>query len=156
MFPEPEDDYDRKVIANIETYGWHVVIVPEDDEGAGFAYTVGLTYSYGHAEIILFGLPQDVTHAVLNETGDRAKSGTRIAANTYVEGLLEGYDCGFVTVHKTQYREYLGQCRWLYGGNEFDALQCVWPDMCGLFPWDEGFPESLRIKQPNLGRGYAE
>ncbi|MBC7805330.1 MAG: DUF4262 domain-containing protein [Akkermansiaceae bacterium] len=155
MFPEPEEDYDRKVITNIEMYGWHVVIVPEDNEGAGFAYTVGLTYSYGHAEIILFGLPQDVTHAVLNEIGDRAKNGTRVAPDTYVEGLLEDYDCGFVAVDKTQYREFLGQCRWLYGGNEFDALQCVWPDKSGRFPWDEGFSEELKSQQPNLGAAFA-
>jgi hypothetical protein len=154
VFPEPEDDYDPIVIANIERYGWHVVIVPEDEDGYGFAYTAGLTYSYGHAEVIVFGLPEDVMHAVLNDIGDRAKSGKPCEANTYVDGLLEGYDCGFVIVHKTQYREYLGQCRWLYGGNEFNALQCVWPDRNGQFPWDDNFPDELKARQPNLGAAF--
>lgn len=155
MLPEPTSDSNRKVLADIAEHGWHVVIVPEDDEGAGFAYTVGLTHQFDHAEIIIFGLSHEVMHHVLNEIGTDIKNGKRFVADTQVGGILQGYDCAFVAVNQTQHNEYLGGCVWLYKGR-FDALQCFWTDKAGRFPWEDGFPEVLKAKQPILSREYVE
>ncbi|MBC8143777.1 MAG: DUF4262 domain-containing protein [Armatimonadetes bacterium] len=156
MLPEPTDDYDRIVIENINRYDWHVVIVPEDDEGVGFAYTVGLTYRFAHAEIIIFGLSNEVMHSILNVVGTDIKNGKRFVANTQVGGIVEGYDCAFAPVNQTQHNEYLGYCVWLYKKSGFDVLQCFWTDKAGRFPWEDGFPEPLKAKQPILSRVNAE
>jgi hypothetical protein len=55
-----------------------------------------------------------------------------------VAGLIEGYDCELRKVQKSQYHDFFGYALWFYGGNEFDALQIVWPDKSHRFPWDEG------------------
>jgi len=49
---------DAKFLQIIEEYGWHVMTVAPrvGDDGALWAYSTGLYYSYGHPEIILFNL----------------------------------------------------------------------------------------------------
>jgi hypothetical protein len=64
--PEPEDDFDRTLVANIRRYGWGYIDVdpanhPEHGDGdappgaATFAYTAGVWRTYAHPEIILMG-----------------------------------------------------------------------------------------------------
>jgi len=55
---------DAQVPADIETYGWHVIEVPEDDEGPGFAFTIGLFRRFEHPELIVFGLPMNTMHII--------------------------------------------------------------------------------------------
>lgn len=33
---------DLTIIENVQRHGWHVVMVPEDEIGPGFAYTIGV------------------------------------------------------------------------------------------------------------------
>ena len=51
---------ERDVLRRLETSGWFVNRIAEDDEGPGFAYSFGLYERYQHPEIIIFGLPPDV------------------------------------------------------------------------------------------------
>lgn len=32
----------ERVVDDVLTYGWHVVMVPEDEHGPGWAFTIGL------------------------------------------------------------------------------------------------------------------
>ena len=50
---------DAQMRDDIATYGWHVIKVLEDDEGPGFAFTIGLHQRFAHPELIVFGLPPD-------------------------------------------------------------------------------------------------
>ena len=65
--------------------------------------------------------------------------------------LLEGYLCEFLRVPASTYREFFGYARWFYKGDSFEALQCVWPDRHGRFPWDGDVTEGVRARQPLLG-----
>jgi len=44
----------------------------------------------------------------------------------------------------------MGYAVWFYGGDDFSALQCVYPDLEGHFPWDGGFDANWRNRQPLL------
>jgi len=132
------DAPEAKVLSDIEEVGWHVILVPEDNQGAGFAFTIGLHHSYGHPEVMMFGLPLNVMHQVLNLVGEAAKIGRRYSAGDRVANLLEGYECTFVNVPKSAYADFLGYARWYYKGDHFPAVQCVWPDASGRFPWEVG------------------
>ena len=63
--------------------------------------------------------------------------------------------CHFRAVHPANYPSFLGYAGWYYGGGGFPALQCVWPDPEGLFPWEAGFAAPLRAQQPDLGQPLA-
>ena len=64
-----------RVRADIAAFGWHVVKVLGESDLPEFAYTVGLTNSYAHPEVIMFGASLDFMHKTLNVIGSAAKGG---------------------------------------------------------------------------------
>lgn len=152
-FPEPENDFDANVFRGIQDHGWFVLKVPEDVEGPGFAFTVGLWANYQHPELIIVGLNLDVMHQILNLAGNEVRDGRqRFKAGQLTSELIEGYPCAFAEVALEVYKDYLGYAQWLYRHESFPALQCVWPDQQGYFPWQPQFLDALRTSQPMLGQ----
>ena len=65
-------------------------------------------------------------------------------------GFIEGFGCEMRAVDQSYYKEYLGWCRWLYGGNNFKAFQLVYPSTEGIWPWEAAASEWFRARQPLL------
>jgi hypothetical protein len=127
----------KKVAADIERHGWHVIKVMADEEGPAFAYSIGLTKTLKHPEIIVVGLGLDVMHGMINTAGKMIRDGQPFKAKRSYRGLLAGdYECSFRTVHASRYDEWVGQAQVFYDGDDFELLQCVWPDREGRFPWE--------------------
>jgi hypothetical protein len=150
--PEPEDDSDRKLLADIARVGWAVIGILEDDEGPGYAFTVGLYHSYGHVEVILFGLPWEVSSVMLNNLGTAVRDGKRYEVGREYDDLSEGGPDVFITVEREHYKDYLGTAGWFYRGWDFPVSQLVWPDRHGAYPWDAGLPTGYWRRQPLLGK----
>ena len=142
-----EAEGDERILEDIRSVGWSVILIPEDEEGPAFAYTLGLYHSQRHPEVLIQGLRQERLHGILNGIGEYVKGGRRFQADGEYSGILEGYTCAFRTVDPSLYEEYFGYAVWFYRGQTFPALQAVWPDMEGRFPWEEGFPEALAERQ---------
>jgi hypothetical protein len=146
---EPWRVHDRMedaVRGNVAEHACHVMKVPADDEGPGFAYSIGLTKTYGQPEVICFGLSAEVMHWMINELRDRMANGETFADGQRVTGLIEGYDCELRKVRVSRYREFLGYALWFYAGDEFEALQIVWPDKARRFPWDDGYSVPVELQ----------
>ncbi|WP_019010945.1 DUF4262 domain-containing protein [Deinococcus aquatilis] len=149
--PSPQDDFDRTLLHHVQNHGWFVVKVPDDEAGPGFAFTVGLSLNYQHPEVILIGLDLELMHRVLNAIGEDVKAGQQhYESGLRFSNLLEGYDCAFVSVATAQHREYLGTLVWFYSNQPFSAVQCVWPDKLGQYPWDSAAHPQFRSRQPIL------
>lgn len=146
---------ERKILDDVEQHGLHIVTVPEDEEGPGFAFSVGLWENFEHPEVILFGLPPDVAIDLLNGLADEVDDGKQFVDGTKHDGLLANYPVRFVAVPREQYRDFLGTARWAYESDDFPAVQLVWPDKQGRWPWDAGVREAFRELQPVLGRKDA-
>ncbi|MEO6596618.1 MAG: DUF4262 domain-containing protein [Planctomycetota bacterium] len=144
-------DSDKLLLDNVEEYGVHVVHVPAEAGSAGFSFTVGLWHSFEQPEVILFGLPGEVAHDLLNALADEADEGKRFLANSRHEGLLQNYQVRFLEVPKAAYAEYMGAASWAYEGHDFSAVQLVWPDKQGRWPWDAAARQAFRDSQPVLG-----
>jgi hypothetical protein len=142
---------ERKLVADVAEHGWHVLLVTADVAGPNFAFTVGLFHSYGHAEVIIFGLPHEAAHSLLNGIGMAVKSGQRFLAGTQSDQFLLGYPVAFVPFATSAYGNYFGYARWFYSGDGFPAVQCVWPDAQGIFPWDTRASKSFKDLQPMPG-----
>ncbi|MEF2277677.1 DUF4262 domain-containing protein [Deinococcus sp. YIM 134068] len=141
------------MLDDIRRHGWHVIKVPADEEGPGFAFTLGLYARFDHPEVIIFGLDLDLMQQILNGIGDDVKAGERrYAAGRQESGVLEGYDCAFVEVAAPHFRDYLGTAVWLYRRQPFPALQCVWLDRAGAFPWEDRLDARFLPLQPLLDR----
>jgi hypothetical protein len=150
--PKPADHHDRKLLAGVERYGWHVISIEEDKEGPAFAYSIGLYRSFKHPEIIALGLLVEVMHRIINAVGEEVRSGERFGHLDELGDVLGGYNVAFRTVERRHYPDYFGYARWFYRCDNFPALQCVWPDSQHRYPWHpEATPDFIR-RQPVLSR----
>lgn len=138
--PAAEDDSDRKLLSDIEEHGWHVVFVAEEPGTPRFAFTVGLYYRYAHPEILVMGLKQPTAHSLLHAMVARIQGGEKFEAGTLVTDI-SSFPLALVPVHAGHFGEYLGYGIWFYRSLKapFPALQLVWPDRSGLFPWQSGY-----------------
>ena len=151
--PRPSE-IDPRVRRDIALHGWHVVKVREDEVGPAHAFSIGLHESLGHPEVVATGPDLDVLHRLVNAVGEDVRAGRRFEADRAYPGIVHGLDCRFRAVHPANYRDFLGYAGWYYGGARFPALQCLWPDPEGRWPWDPGFPATLARQQPDLGQPF--
>lgn len=147
----PDDESERKAIADIREYGVHILHV-FDAEGnhPEFSYTVGLWHTHHHPEVLIVGLKEDLRHKLLNNLNFDIGRGERFIDGLSSRDVLEGYTCYFQKLPQERFREYLGWNRWFYEGDEFPAVQMLWPNVDGVYPWDEMASEYLRRTQPVL------
>ena len=165
ILPEPTDDTERQVLGDIARHGWHVVLVREgvhEHERPGpwaadptaqaayeatFSYTVGLTYAFGHPEVVLVGGWQHA-HAYLNVVGQMVEEGQRFTGGDTTDELLEGFTVRVGPVAEEPRRELLTWADWAVQRQPFDALQLILPDTAGRWPND---PNYHAFSQPLLG-----
>ena len=146
-----EDASEQKVIDDIATHGWHGVQIAADEEGPGYAFTIGARHSFGLPEFLIMGLPHATAHTILDVALDAARSGAITDFTATTDALLQGHRCAFVRVPQEQYRDYVGYARWYYQGDDFTLYQIVWPSRDGHFPWDAAAGEAYAASQPLLG-----
>ena len=103
--PEPENDRDRKLLADIARVGWAVLGILEGEEEPEYAFSVGLYRTLAHPEVILIGLPWDVSYQFINDIGAAVKGGKRYEAGQTYDDLAEGYPSAFVAVDRGHYKE---------------------------------------------------
>lgn len=145
-----DDKSEQKVIDDIADYGWHCVNIMADGELPPYSFTVGLLQSFGHPELIIFGLRSEIAHQILTIAADAARAGTPLDLTRPTEALLNNYSCCFVEVPLKQYHDHVGFCRWYYQGSSFPLYQVVWPSQAGLFPWHHQATPEFRSIQPVL------
>lgn len=147
-----DQEAEAQITSNVRQYGFHITLIAENSYLPGFAYTIGLYQTYGHPEIICFGLKPDLLGVVLSHAGDLIKGGQPMQTGRLYEGFLEGYQVQFLPVREEHYRDYLGYAGWFNQGWQFPVLQLLWPDKAQLFPWEPGFNPNWQFKQPLLDR----
>ena len=143
--PVAADEHDQKLLSDVEKVGWHVLKILGDESGPEYCFSVGLYYTFGHPEILVMGLPQQVAHELINLAATHIAGGKVFRPGDRSSGLLEGFTCSFVPISVARYPEYLGYGVWFYRNlkQPFPALQLVWPDKQGHFPWDSGYNEKF-------------
>jgi len=144
------DGYEEIVRDHIREFGWHVTLIESDGKEPGFAYSIGLFHSYQQPEIIIFGVPVSLMHSIVNSCGDTFKAGRSIKTGVPLNGYIRDFPVVFKEVRKERYREYFGYGLWYYSGPMFPALQCIWPDKKGHFPWDPECNPAVLPIQPLL------
>jgi hypothetical protein len=142
----------EKLISDIDTHGWHVLKVMADDSGPGFCYSVGLHKTFNHPEILIIGLKLELAHLLINNIGHDIKEGRTFLSGQFYTGILDNFKCLLLDVNKIYYDEYFGYAKWYYTNNDFSVLQCIYPTVKGVFPWDNNWPIDIKNLQPILGQ----
>lgn len=131
---QQEDDRIDRVVRQ---HGWAVeyVIGEPGEREPPFAYTIGLT-GLDHDELIIFGVSAETAGAALNTLGERIRGGSRI-----VPGELQTFEQWPHRLHALELPNpedlLLAACR--YYQHPVAALQLVWDDKWGHFPWEPSY-----------------
>ncbi|RCS44758.1 DUF4262 domain-containing protein [Bremerella cremea] len=147
----PEDKYDEKTLADIETYGWHIVMIEDAEVLPAYAFSIGIYHTLGLPEICVFGIDNtDDVAQLINQVGELMRSGQQFHDGDISDEVLVDLPCKFRQVDKRYYRALFGYARWYHEGDDFPMLQCVWPDQEGNFPDQPNFDAELANAQPDL------
>lgn len=145
-------ELEQRLLANIKRHGYHIVVVGADETASPFAYTVGLYHQFRHPEIIVVGLGEERMVDVLTHVAEEIRGGQKFEAKKTYEEILEGYDCTFRRVAARHFATHLPRALWYYDRFPFPALQLVWPDSDGRYPWQSRVIRGLKQLQPVLER----
>lgn len=131
-------NYHDLVRESIKTHGWHGqhVFPSEDETGAPFNYTIGLT-ERDLPELIVFGLPPHIGHLVLRDLIKHIdKAGSEPLDHEVLDDVISGFNAVTRTLPPAAMDSHLCQAKYFFEGREVRAMQLVWPDPEGHFPWD--------------------
>lgn len=145
------DAAERKIHEDVARYGWHAMNVLPEGDRPGFQYSIGFFKTFGHPEVLIVGQRREVMHGMLSAVAEGLRAGRRYEAGTDAGDLLPGYRCLFREIPQDQYGQHLGWAIRFYGGRAFPAVQCIWPDRRGIYPWDAEASEELRRQEPVIG-----
>jgi hypothetical protein len=139
--PAMLNDNDRRLLADVEKYGWHCVQVAGDAEGPTYSFTVGLFQTYQHPELLIMGLDAEVAHGVLSVAVQNIAKGHRYREGQRDDSLIENGFCHLKGIPSRLHRQYMGYAVWFYRNSPspFTALQVIWPDSEGRFAGEAGF-----------------
>lgn len=138
---------------DVSTFGYHVAMLDDDGYLPAFVYSIGLYETYGHPEIIIFGLRLEMMSGLLQHLAETIKNGTTYAPDKDYDGIFLNYPVQFLSVNKAHYPDYLGYGAVFYKSTfDFPTIQLVWTDKEGQFPWDDNFFVDWKFKQPLLDR----
>ena len=143
---------EQKLSADLENFGWTVLLMPATDYLPSFAYTVGLWKNYKHPELISFGLTTKTLHLILNDAGEIIKSGRVIEVNKIYNDFFKNGKTEFINVDNQNFADYFGYAINFYGTKYFPALQLIWTDRNNNFPWDKDNEDEFKFRQPLLDR----
>jgi hypothetical protein len=158
MMDEPLAARNRKIADDIRQYGWHCLHVAgcEVDEQP-FSYSIGFSQSHSAPEVLIFGLPPEKAHALLNACDSVLGKGHAIRPGVEDPSLLSGgYKVVFRTVRPECFDEYLGTAQRYYQDRPFDAVVMFLPDREHRYPWQAGYDyipsdEALAIVRQSVG-----
>ncbi|MTD13624.1 DUF4262 domain-containing protein [Nakamurella sp. YIM 132087] len=147
------------ILKTIDRFGWAVLHIGDGckHKECGnewvehpFSYSIGLT-AMGHPEFLLRGWrKKDAGVTLINEFGARVQAGESFRHGQVVESRTAGAPVVFLEVIDDADMVASGQ---VYP--EFSALQVVWPDWQGRYPWDKGYNRwkfSQQLSRPGPGR----
>jgi hypothetical protein len=148
--PDNLKKFADNLASNLKEPGWTVIGVGGSEQEPSFCYTVGLWHNFQHPEIIVFGLPIQHGHSILNALGLRIKNDKlQFCEDQEYKDIAEGYPTRFRNV---QPDEHFGVALKFYQHQSFKALQLCWPDKSCKFPWEEAFDPKMKKAQPLLQR----
>lgn len=150
VFPDRDMDHLEKISWMVETNGWCAEPVPprEDPPTPGYTYTVGFQATYGHPEVVIFGLQPVAARGLLQLLADQLDAGSEIPEGVFVGLLDNDLRCALLTLVDVD--DAMFPSAVAFTGDAFMIDQFVWPDRSGLLPWEEGYDPRLRLAQPIL------
>ena len=122
----------------VRVRGWAMASVRATPSRAGFSYTVGLTRHHGHPELLASGLTPPEAGGLLTELARRVRAGARFSPGD----VLTPAGSHRLQLVGVADPAQLTHAQAIYAGpaGPVPALQVVWSDHDGHWPWQPGWP----------------
>jgi len=132
--PEVVADYRRR----IRLHGWALAGVRTTTRRAGFSYTIGMTRHHGHPELVASGLPAAEAEALLTELARQVRAGRCFSPGD----VLTPSGAHRLQLVGVADPAQLSHAQAIYASSAgmVPALQVVWSDADGHWPWQPGWP----------------
>ncbi len=137
---------------HIKEYGISVIKIESTDYFPSFAYSVGLTETYNHPEIICFGLRTELLQQLINDVTEIIKTEGKINAEKEYKNIFQNSRAKFLEIAKGNIEDYFKVAIKYFDTLEIEGLQLIWTDRNDKFPWEKDFEENFKFKQPLLDR----
>src|SRR5262245_57953209 len=95
---------DEEIAQSVAKHGWHAIII--GDASPGFVYTCGITTTFQHPELIVFGLESREGYSILALMVEDLRNGRSFARPGTYDGILQAWPIGVRKVHPTQREMY--------------------------------------------------
>lgn len=138
---------------DIDEIGYGVAAIIGDVTGCDWAYSVGLTHSFDHPELIVVGVDAPLAGAIIQGLADKVAGGIDLRHQPSAR-------IGPMCVRFEEVEDlFCGQGDWFNLGREVmaefgerwpDTLQVVWADADGRFPEDDEHDREWFLRQPLL------
>ncbi|WP_397404276.1 DUF4262 domain-containing protein [Phenylobacterium sp.] len=148
----------RGLYRRVRKHGWAGLYVGAYGEAPAWAYSLGFDETLDQPEVVMFDVPRDIASGVLWQAFDDLKSGELRFEEGATWSMGEDHPPIWRKVHPSQISGVVGwlslaqQRRFARTGqfSGLEAFQLVLPDPEGHYPWEPGYDEHLRPRQPAL------
>lgn len=137
---------DQFVQTSIKKHGWCCMGVFAEEGSPAFSYSIGFNL-LNHPEIIVCGLPNETAHELMSEVYRRIKKGTMTIKDGDTFDDLANMPLHFIKISESAKQKMMLLTNKYYNHWDFDALQMIWPDPAGRFPWNERFDQEYSAAQ---------
>jgi len=138
------DNYFKNVYDNIKKHGFHTTYIIEDIDVTPFGYSTGIFDNFKIPEIIISGLPPNLTSDLISNYASKYKFKTP-PTNQKIDDLSDRFSVYLIEVDIKKLTEYTLTSIEHYGNREYKFLQLIFPDLDGHFPNDKKHSYDLEI-----------
>ena len=117
-----KNDLLERTKQDIAQFGLQVISVTSTDYLPSFSYSIGLTQTYQHPEIICFGLPSSLGHEIINDIASMLKNGTIFEEGKMYTDIFQDSRATFLSVDASNLEYYFGAGLNYYQDKAFEAL----------------------------------
>lgn len=147
------DQMQAEIRDKIAADGWFAIHVFADGDKSPYSFTYSIGLWPAHPELIVVNLPARLATALIYEAQHRfASHGDRFEDGKVYAELIRDHDAAVEAVPEAAVAEHL---RWAIdyhkGPATVTAVQIVWPDPEGHFPWEPGY-DGDALPQPVFSR----
>jgi Domain of unknown function (DUF4262) len=150
------DRQEARLGEQIRARGWALqgVLGEDDVEQPGFVYTIGMS-GFDHPEFVVFGLEPGHAMQVLGYLCELVRAGVVPRDGDTVTTPYLQYPARLFAVPNPEQVLLVAQAGYrMPGADPVPALQVVYADCCGTFPWEPGYAHP-RWRQPMPGTFVA-
>ena len=150
VFPDRDMDHADKIAWVVETNGWcaEPVSPTEDPPTPGYTYSIGFEDSYGHPDLVIFGLTPVAARGLLEMIATHLEAGGELPVGAFVGLLDNDLPAAVLPIEMPEHAPLFPGAGDYYARDNFRIRQFIWPDRAGKLPWDEGYDDRLRMAQP--------